>query len=213
MRSPLADLVLLAYSIIGPQIFGKSEIEMYLDAKEINQILEKNLKKNPTSSLFLFFKSKFYGLNLKENQKAMKYAELSHKYSGQIPEFQSLTWFEMGFLNLMNLEFGKSLKCYEQFAKDSKWSLSFNVYIKVLLKGCLNSTDDLKNEVERALNITSRRNFIEKFSKHRLNFLNQLGLITKSVCELLLVEILFLWGYIPFCSAKSLKEFLISKLS
>lgn len=81
---------------MGPQVFGKSEIEMYLDSKEIHKILEKNLEKNPTSSIFLFFKSKFYKLVLKQSEEAMKYVQLAHKYSMQIPEFQTLTLFEMG---------------------------------------------------------------------------------------------------------------------
>jgi hypothetical protein len=95
MRASLADILLLGYSILGPQVFGKSEIEMYLDAKEINKLLEKNLKRNPTSAIFLFFKSKFHKIVLKESEEAMKYVQLAHKYSMQIPEFQTLTFFEM----------------------------------------------------------------------------------------------------------------------
>ena len=205
-------MVLLGYSIMGPQIFGKSEIEMYLDRKEINQILEKNLKRNPTSSIFLFLKSKFHELVLKEHNEAMKYVQLAHKYSAQIPEFQTLTWFEMGFLYLMNLDFAKSLECVERFTKDSKWSLSFNVYIKVLLKGCLDSKENLKNVVAEAVNISCKRNFIEKFSRNRLNYLNQLDVITKDIYELLLVELLYFWLFIPYCTQQSLKAFLESKI-
>lgn len=117
----------------------------------------------------------------------------------------------LGFLHLMNLDYSKSLEMIEKFTKDSKWSLSFNDYMKVLLKGCLDSKDDLKSEISNALRITSRRNFIEKFAKNRLTFLNQLDVITKEVYELLTIETLFFWLFIPYCSKNSLKQFLESK--
>lgn len=111
----------------------------------------------------------------------------------------------------MNLDYSKSLEMINQFSKDSKWSLSFNVYMKVLLKGCLDSKDNLKKEIADAIKITCRRNFIEKFAKNRLIYLNDLNVITRDIYELLVIETLFFWLFIPYCGTNSLRHFLESK--
>ena len=69
----------------------------------------------------------------------------------------------------------------------------------------------LLNVISNSLKITCRRNFIEKFSKNRLTYLNQLDVITEDVYELLIIETLFFWLFIPYCTKSSLKQFLESK--
>ena len=122
-----------------------------------------------------------------------------------------LTAFQMGCLSLMNFDYAKSLDCFQTFSKSSKWSKSFNIYIVVLLRGCLNDDSDLKTVVANSMSINTRRNFIEKFSKNRLAYLNELDRIGKDICEFLAIELLYFLLCIPYCNARSLNAALESK--
>lgn len=204
MRAPLSDIVLLMYSIIGPQLFGNSEIEMYLNSHEIDQILTKNINKNPTSSIFLFLKAKYCELHLINSEKAIEYIQAVQKNSIEIREIQSIAWFELGFLNLMKFNYSNARDCFDKFSKDSKWSPSFNIFIDVILRGCQNDLDNLKNDVNSALLLSHKKNFVEKVFRFRLQYLSQLSSITQSLCELLFVEVLYLWLYIPYCDPQCL---------
>ncbi len=214
LRAPFADIVLLAYSIIGPQVFGYSEVEMYLNKKEIDFLLHKNLTRNPKSCFFLFLKAKSDELILRNSVSALEYLELLKNCAGPLQEMKSMAFYEMGFLHLMSLDYDKALGCFEEFGKYSNWSQSLNTYLVVLIGNCkeLWPRAKLESHLKKVLSSTNRRNFLEKFARRRLDFLYNETNISKDICEILVVEILYLFLYLPYCSQRNLEKIYESNL-
>ena len=61
LKAPFADMVLLWYETVAKQLFNLTEADVSIGSnEEIEQIIEKNLQKYPRSSLFLYYKGRYY---------------------------------------------------------------------------------------------------------------------------------------------------------
>jgi hypothetical protein len=211
IRAPFADLTLLFYSTLGRQLFGYSELEGHLAAPEINRILEKNFKKYENSSLFLLIRAKYYELVEKNQLLAEEDLKKMQIHASQIPELIALVWYEFGMLYLMKLDFKQALVAIEKFAQTSKWSVSFNSLLLIVLNGALENQDKVSQLIKQIPKSSQMKNPIEMYAQRRIEFIKKASsklLKTKSFHEFLIVELLYIFGFLPFCERNILDSML-----
>jgi hypothetical protein len=212
LRSAFADITLVAHSVMGQQLFGYSEVEMYLQADELNVLLDKNLKRFPNSWVFLMQKAKFHMVLMKDLNNALCSFALTLENVQSTVAIKCVALYEIGLIHLLNMDYDKALGCFVAFSKDSKWSDSFNTLLAILINGSL---DDLKMASQILKQAsgkpTQKRNPIENYAHRRLEYLKKHSIKSKTTCQFFLIELLFLWMYIPYGESNKLNEMLASK--
>lgn len=215
MRAPFADMVLLWYSTVATPLFGISEVDIKISDEETKKILDKSLAKYPQSSLFFYYKGKFCRSVLRDLQSSLESYETAAANSSHIREIQLISIYEIGWLHLQNLEYEKALQSFSVLAKDSKWSRSFNAYICGICCGAMGKLDLANQYMKDALKIinsqTRKKNPIELFSLKRLEYFKKNTIKKSDLCELLVVELQFLWICFPYCDQDKLEKMLQSK--
>lgn len=212
VRSSFADITLLFYSLFCRQLFGYSECEMQLNEREINIVLEKNLAESPNSCLFLLQSAKYWQLLKKDLGKMMEFLEKAQESASRIPEMKCITWYEMALVHLLNCNYEAGLVAFTEFAKTSKWSLSYNALIIAILNGCLGRFDVANQGIKAGSKISSPKNPIEFYAQKRIEYLKKNPIKTKLTCEFFCVEMLFLWVNLPYGTEENLKKMLDGKL-
>lgn len=214
MRAPFADMVLLWYSTIATPLLGVSEVDIRISDDDTKQIIERNLTKYPKSSLFYYFKGKFCRTSLHDLKASMENYEIASENSKHIREIQFISIYEIGWLHLQNLDFDKCLEYFHVLSKESKWSRSFNGYICAVVAGSLGKFAEANAYAKEAIKIISsqkrKKNPIEMFALKRLEYFKKNPITTTNLCELLCVEMLFLWVCFPYCDQDKLTKMLDS---
>jgi len=212
MRAPFADMVLLWYSTIATPLLGVSAVDIRISDEDTKQIIEKNLTRYPKSSLFYYFKGKFCRTSLHDLKASLENYEIASENSKHIREIQFISIYEIGWLHLQNLDFEKSLEYFHILSKESKWSRSFNGYISAVVAGSSGKFDEANAYTKEAIKIISsqkrKKNPIEVFALKRLEYFKKNPIKTKNLCELLSVEMLFLWVCFPYCDEDKLNKML-----
>lgn len=209
IRAPFADMVLVFYSTIGVQLFGYSEIEMFMHSHEVNNLIEKNLSKSVNSCLFYYLKAKYYAILAKDFSKALECFEITRVNAKGVREIESISCYESAILHLANFNYEKAKEFVVPFSQLSNWSKALNGYLCILLDGCLNDLDNFEQKLEIALRNSENRNPIDLFAIRRLEYLNSISKqVTKELFEFLAVELLYLWMWIPYCSEEKLNNVL-----
>lgn len=215
MRAPFADMTLLWYSTIATPLFGISEVDIRISDEDTKLIIDKNLAKYPKSSLFYYFKGKFYRTALRDLKGSLENYEIASKNSEHIREIQFISIYEIGWLHLQNLNYSESLKSFDVLARESKWSKTFNGYISCVVAGAMAKFPEANAYVKSSLKILSsqsrKKNPIELFAVKRLEYFKKNPIKDADLCELLCVEMLFLWICFPYCDEDKLNKMLQSK--
>ena len=217
MRAPFADMVLLWYSTVATPLFGLSESDLIIKDEDTRMILEKNLTKYPRSSLFHYYKGK-HMKSLKNIEGALKCYDEAYENSKHIREIQHISIYEIGWIHMMSLDYKRALDQFDILSKESRWSKSFNSYICAILSGSMGNYPSANAYLKEALKIvanqTRKSNPVEVFAIKRLEFFKKESLAekagSKALCELLVIELLFLWICLPFCQESDLKKMLES---
>jgi hypothetical protein len=213
MRAPFADMVLLWYSTIAVPMFGISEVDVLISDEDTKAILEKNLAKYSKSSLILYFKGKYERTISKDLVASYAAYELAAKYAAHIREIQQISIYEIGWIHLMNLDYSKAFEQFEILHRNSKWSRSFSTYICAILSGCDKKFSEANNYIKEALKIaassTRKPNAIEVYGLKRTEFFKKHPINNQKICELLVIELLYLWACVSFCSEANLKKMLL----
>ena len=79
--------------------------------------------------------------------------QLAAKNAEHIREIQSISIYEMGWLYLMNLDYGKADEQFEILHKTSRWSRSFSTYICAILHGSMGDFTKANQYVKEAIKI------------------------------------------------------------
>jgi hypothetical protein len=209
IRSSFADITLLFYSLMGRQLFGYSEIEMYLNENEIEKVLDKNLSECPNSCLFLLQKAKYFEFIKKDLGKTLEFVQKAQDNASRIPEMMCITWYEMGLVHLLNLDYQLAFDSFTQFAKSSKWSLSLNALLSALLHGCLGRFDLANQAIKVGSKVSQQKNPIEFYAQKRIEFLKKNPIKNTITCEFFCIELLFLWVYLPYADEDHLRKMLL----
>lgn len=212
MRAPFADMVLLWYATIATPLFGLSEVDIRISDDDTKQIIAKNLAKYPKNSLFYYYNGKYVRMALKDLNSSLENYEIASKNSEHIREIQFIATYEIGWLHLQNLDYEKALQSFDILSKESKWSRSFNGYICAVLSGSLGKSDQANAYIKASLKIiaaqTKKKNPIEIFAVRRLEYFKKNPIKTVELCQLLCVEMLFLWICLPYCTEEKLRKML-----
>lgn len=214
MRAPFADMVLLWYSTTATQLFGIGEGDVIISKEDTKQILDKNLAKYPKSSLFLYLKGKYQRSLMLDLDGSLASYELAAEYASHIREIQLVSIYEIGWIHLTNLDYEKALEKFVLLHKESKWSKSFSTYICAILNGCLGNSTQANQLIKEALKIiasqTRKSNPIELFAQKRCEYFKKNAINSKHICELLVIELLYLWVCFPYSGEENLKKMLES---
>ncbi len=214
MRAPFADMMLLWYSTVATPLFGVSEVDIQISNEDTRLVIEKNLAKYPKSSLFHYYQGKYHRMlfDLKSSMTSFVTASENSKH---IREIQFISIYEMGWLNLMDLNYKKALEYFDVLSNESRWSKSFNAYICTILSASMGNYSLANIYVKEALKLlaaqSKKKNPVEVFAKQRLDYFKKNPIKSSELCELLCIEMLFLWICIPFCEKENLNKMLDSK--
>ena len=117
----------------------------------------------------------------------------------------------------MNLNYIQALEYFDILSKESKWSRSFNGYICSIIAGSQGLFAAANQYVKESLKIlasqTRKKNPIEVFAVKRLEYFKKNEINSKDLCELLCIELLFLWIRLPYCRQAELQKMLDSNFS
>jgi hypothetical protein len=210
MRSPFADMIILMYSTVYIQMCGTYEKDMHLSYKDIQTILERNLTKNSNSCLFLLYKAKTELMN-KNLDKSLEIYSMTLQFTSNIRELETITEYERGLIFLLNLDYSLAHDCFIKFTKNSKWSSVFNVYLIILLNGCLENFKKVDEMLNLKLKLSTRKNLIEIYALKRIDYLKKLTNKPASVYKFFCLELTYLWCYIPYAKLENLIKMLDGK--
>lgn len=194
---------------------GTNETDMHLNYKELQIILDKNLNKNPKSCLFLLFKAKNEFIN-KNIDQALETYLIAHEYTSNIRELATLNWYELGLIYVINLNNTLAFECFKKFTENSKWSYAFNAYLTILLNGSLGYFQQFDDLLKTKIKLAPRKNPIEIYSLKRIEFIKKLcneSKYTPQIYQFLLLELAFLWCYLPYAKRDNLIKMLESELN
>ena len=215
MRAPFADMMLLWYSTVATPLFGVSEVDIQISNEDSRLVIEKNLAKYPKSSLFHYYQGKYFRM-LYDLKSSMTCFETASENSKHIREIQFISIYEMGLVNLMDLNYKKALEFFDILSNESRWSKSFNAYICTILSASMGNYSLANTYVKEALKLlaaqSKKKNPVEFFAKQRLDYFKKNPINSCELCQLLCIEMLFLWICIPFCEKDNLNKMLESKL-
>lgn len=212
MKAPFADMVLLWYETVAKQLFNLSEADVSIGSnEEIEQILGKNLQKYPRSTLFLYYKGRYYRSVLRRLDLAQECFQQAFEFASQTRELQLIAVYELGWLHIMNLKYEEAFACFKRLSEQSKWSTSFHKYVCAVMNGSLNRIKEANENVKEGLNsLKHKNNPIELFATKRLEYFKKNPIKTKDICEFMCVELNFLWVCLPYCDRTKLEKMLQS---
>ena len=103
---------------------------------------------------------------------------------------------------------------FDILSNESRWSKSFNAYICTIVSGAMGNQSLANTYVKEALKLLSaqkkKKNPVEVFAKQRLDYFKKNPIKSTDLCQLLCVEMLFLWICVPFCEKEYLNKMLES---
>lgn len=117
MRAPFADLILLWYSAIATPMFGIGEGDLQISNEDTRLLLEKNLKRYPKSSLFLYMKGKYNRSIARDLNASLACYQEALSYSTHIREIQLISMYETGWIHLCQLDYSTALENFEVLQK------------------------------------------------------------------------------------------------
>ena len=214
MKAPFADMLLLWYETVAKQLFNLTEADVSIGSNaDIEQIINKNLQKYPRSSLFLYYKGRYYRSIIRDLDAAHNCFQQAFECAAQTRELQLIAVYELGWLHLMNLKYEDALNCYKRLSEESKWSTSYHKYVCALLNGCLKKIQEANQYIKEGINaIKHKNNPIELFAVKRLEYFKKNPIQSSEICEFMCVELVFLWVCIPYCERTKLEKMIQSIL-
>ncbi|XP_037314615.2 tetratricopeptide repeat protein 39C-like [Pungitius pungitius] len=204
MKAPLATLALLWYHTVVQPFFALDGTDTQTGLMEAKSILQRREAIYPNSSLFMFFKGRVQRLECHIGSALTSFRAALDLASGQ-REIQHVCLYEIGWCSMIELNCGEAYRAFDRLKTESRWSQCYYAYLTGV---CHGATGDLEGavavfgEVERLYK--RRNNQIELFSMKRAEKLKTSSL-SKELCILSVIEILYLWKALPNCSAAKLK--------
>ncbi|KAF6199280.1 hypothetical protein GE061_007306 [Apolygus lucorum] len=194
MRAPLASLALLWYhTVVNPSFIHFNSDDLSTSVEEAEAIINESNHEFSESSIFLFFKARLYRLKKKIDEAVSTYTK-AVKYSG-IRELAVLCLHEVGWCYLMQLEFQKALKSFNQLKKNESIKHLYS-YLAALCHGCM---DDMNMVAVMSQNIKLIE--MEKQCELDPKISRRSGLLmppkSPFYYRLLTYEMLYLWDSLP----------------
>nr|XP_040026946.1 tetratricopeptide repeat protein 39C-like isoform X1 [Gasterosteus aculeatus aculeatus] len=204
MKAPLATLALLWYHTVVQPFFALDGADTQTGLMEAKCILRQREAIYPNSSLFMFFKGRVQRLECQISSALTSFRDALELASGQ-REIQHVCLYEIGWCSMIELNCGEAYRAFDRLKTESRWSQCYYAYLTGVCHGAtgeLEGAVDVFKEVETLYK--RKNNQIELFSMKRAEKLKTSSL-SKELCILSVIEILYLWKALPNCSAAKLK--------
>uniref|UniRef100_A0A8C5E765 Tetratricopeptide repeat protein 39C-like n=1 Tax=Gouania willdenowi TaxID=441366 RepID=A0A8C5E765_GOUWI len=204
MKAPLATLALLWYHTVVQPFFALDGSDTQDGLNEAKSILQQREATYPNSSLFMFFKGRVQRLECQISSALTSFNNALDLASEQ-REIQHVCLYEIGWCSMIELNYGEAFRAFERLKTESRWSQCYYAYLTGACQGAsgdLNGAIAVFTDVQRLFK--RRNNQIEVFSMKRAEKL-KIPSLTKELCILSVIEILYLWKALPNCSTDNLQ--------
>lgn len=207
MKAPLAVLTLLWYHTVVRPFFGLQSSTKEDCVKEALKILEENKPKYPKSALMSFYRGRVLKLQGKLDEALERY-NIALEECAQQREIQLICLYEIGWGNLMKMNWEESLLAFARLKEESKWSQSYYAFLTAMTQGALGQVETAQEIFREVPTLSKRRNNqLEQYvTRKALKFKKTPPTQTEST--LMAIEVLYLWKALPECS----EDILISML-
>ncbi|AWP04033.1 putative tetratricopeptide repeat protein 39C-like [Scophthalmus maximus] len=204
MKAPLATLALLWYHTVVQPFFALDGTDTQAGLTEAKAILQQREAIYPNSSLFTFFKGRVQRLECQISSALTSFSDALDLASDQ-REIQHVCLYEIGWCSMIELNYREAYRAFERLKAESRWSQCYYAYLTGVCQG---ATGDLEGAVAVFKDVQRlfkrKNNQIELFSMKRAEKLRSPSL-TKELCILSVIEILYLWKALPNCSTAKLQ--------
>ncbi|KAF7654201.1 hypothetical protein LDENG_00072830 [Lucifuga dentata] len=203
MKAPLATLALLWYHTVVQPFFSLDGADTQEGLMEAKSILQQREAIYPNSSLFMFFKGRVQRLECQIGSALISFNDALQLASEQ-REIQHVCLYEIGWCSMIELSFRDAYRAFERLKTESRWSQCYYAY---LTAACQGATGDLEGAIAVFKDVQRlfrrKNNQIELFSMKRAEKLRSPSL-SKELCILSVIEVLYLWKALPNCSTSKL---------
>ncbi|KAE8290887.1 Tetratricopeptide repeat protein 39C [Larimichthys crocea] len=204
MKAPLATLALLWYHTVVQPFFALDGADTQAGLMEAKSILQQREAIYPNSSLFMFFKGRVQRLECQITSALTSFRDALDLASDQ-REIQHVCLYEIGWCSMIELNYREAYKAFERLMTESRWSQCYYAYLTGVCQG---ATGDLEGAVHVFKDVQRlfkrKNNQIELFSMKRAEKLRSTSL-SKELCILSVIEILYLWKALANCSTAKLQ--------
>uniref|UniRef100_A0A8C2WQ09 Tetratricopeptide repeat domain 39C n=1 Tax=Cyclopterus lumpus TaxID=8103 RepID=A0A8C2WQ09_CYCLU len=204
MKAPLATLALLWYHTVVQPFFALDGTDTQAGLLEAKSILQQREAVYPNSSLFMFFKGRVQRLECQISSALASFRNALDLASGQ-REIQHVCLYEIGWCSMIELNYGEAYRAFERLKTESRWSQCYYAYLTGVCQGATGNLEGAVTVFKEVESLFKRKNNqIELFSMKRAEKLRTPSL-SKEVCVLSVIEILYLWKALPNCSPAKLR--------
>ncbi|XP_051550899.1 tetratricopeptide repeat protein 39C [Myxocyprinus asiaticus] len=204
MKAPLAILALLWYHTVVQPFFALDGSDSHAGLLEAKAILQKNAMVYPNSSLFIFFKGRVQRLECQINSALASFQDALEFASDQ-REIQHVCLYEIGWCSMIEMNFEDAFRSFERLKNESRWSQCYYAYLTGVCQGASGDLEGAKTVFQDVQKLFKRKNNqIEQFALKRAERLRKMSL-TRELCILGVVEVLYLWKALPNCSSSKLQ--------
>uniref|UniRef100_A0A3B4TY45 Tetratricopeptide repeat domain 39C n=1 Tax=Seriola dumerili TaxID=41447 RepID=A0A3B4TY45_SERDU len=202
MKAPLATLALLWYHTVVQPFFALDGTDTQAGLTEAKSILQQREATYPNSSLFMFFKGRVQRLECQITSALTSFSDALDLASDQ-REIQHVCLYEIGWCSMIELNYREAYRAFERLKTESRWSQCYYAYLTGVCQG---ATGDLEGAVSVFKDVQKlfkrKNNQIELFSmKRKLRSPS----LSKELCILSVIEILYLWKALANCSTAKLQ--------
>ncbi|XP_051978331.1 tetratricopeptide repeat protein 39C [Xyrauchen texanus] len=204
MKAPLATLALLWYHTVVQPFFALDGSDSHAGLLEAKAILQKKAMVYPNSSLFIFFKGRVQRLECQINSALASFQDALEFASDQ-REIQHVCLYEIGWCSMIEMNFEDAFRSFERLKNESRWSQCYYAYLTGVCQGASGDLEGAKTVFQDVQKLFKRKNNqIEQFALKRAERLRKMSL-TRELCILGVVEVLYLWKALPNCSSSKLQ--------
>ncbi|XP_019734770.1 tetratricopeptide repeat protein 39C-like [Hippocampus comes] len=203
MKAPLATLALLWYHTVVQPFFALDDSDTHSGLAEAKAILRQRETTYPNSSLFMFFKGRVQRLE-SQMSAALTSFNSALQLASEQREIQHVCLYEIGWCNMIELNYSEAFKAFERLKNESRWSQCYYAYLTAVCQGAmgdLQGASGVFNDVQKLFK--RKNNQIELFSMKKAEKLRMPSL-SKELCILSIIEILYLWKALCNCSTSKL---------
>ncbi|XP_013398289.1 tetratricopeptide repeat protein 39C [Lingula anatina] len=204
-KAPLATLGLLWYHTVIRQFFALDGNNIHAGVEEGEKIIERIEKTYPNSALFLFYKGRVQRLKGDVDMSIATFQHALERCEGE-REVQHICVYEMGWSNLMKLNWRDSFAAFTRMKEESRWSKAYYAYLSGVCQGSLGDVKGAHTMFREVPALVKRKNNqIESFVARRANTFKKQA-PDQDHCILLGLEILYLWNALPLCTKDCLDK-------
>lgn len=204
MKAPLATLALLWYHTVVQPFFALDGSDSRAGLMEAKAILQKKAMVYPNSSLFIFFRGRVQRLECQINSALASFQDALEFASDQ-REIQHVCLYEIGWCSMIEMNFEDAFRSFERLKNESRWSQCYYAYLTGVCQGASGDLEGAKGVFRDVQKLFKRKNNqIEQFALKRAEKLRKVSL-TRELCILGVVEVLYLWKALPNCSSSKLQ--------